>query len=248
MVKYVTLSEMKHIDEELFTKYKYSVEQLMELSGLSCAMAIAKSYPVKDFGYKQILVICGPGNNGGDGLVCARHLKFFGYRPVIYYHKKKPSKPIYCKLMYQCELICVPVLDSLPRKRELACNYKLIVDALFGFGFKPPVKREFCAPVTLMKNAEIPIVSIDVPTGWSVDGGKSEEPLEPQMLVSVAVPKLCSKEFSGQYHYLGGRFVPSKLAEKFKLNLPTFPGIELCVLLPKEKDDKKDQDCRYDYD
>lgn len=58
------------VDQELFRDYAFSVDQLMELAGLSCAHAVALSY---DKG--KVLVLSGPGNNGGDGLVCARHLK-----------------------------------------------------------------------------------------------------------------------------------------------------------------------------
>lgn len=49
----------------------------MELAGLSCAVAIAKCYPLNTLSNGNVLVCCGPGNNGGDGLVCARHLKMF---------------------------------------------------------------------------------------------------------------------------------------------------------------------------
>jgi len=62
----------------LFSDYGFSVDQLMELAGLSVATAIAKSYPsVKGDNSPTVLVCCGPGNNGGDGLVAARHLKLF---------------------------------------------------------------------------------------------------------------------------------------------------------------------------
>ena len=67
------------IDQELFNEYGFSVDQLMELAGLSCAHAIYDAYNdtiAKKDSDKNIksLIICGPGNNGGDGLVCARHL------------------------------------------------------------------------------------------------------------------------------------------------------------------------------
>ncbi len=66
------------IDQELFNEYKFSVDQLMELAGLSCATAVARVYPAASLpGDGRLLVICGPGNNGGDGLVCARHLHMF---------------------------------------------------------------------------------------------------------------------------------------------------------------------------
>lgn len=65
------------IDEELMGPLGFSVDQLMELAGLSCATAVATEYP-RDH-CPRVLVIAGPGNNGGDGLVAARHLCHFGY-------------------------------------------------------------------------------------------------------------------------------------------------------------------------
>ncbi|XP_019566737.1 NAD(P)H-hydrate epimerase isoform X2 [Rhinolophus sinicus] len=81
-VRYLSQEEAQAVDEELFSEYQFSVDQLMELAGLSCATAIAKAYPPTSMSRSPptVLVICGPGNNGGDGLVCARHLKLF---PVL---------------------------------------------------------------------------------------------------------------------------------------------------------------------
>ena len=65
------------IDEELMGPLGFSVDQLMELAGLSVACSLAAEYPASSHG--RVLVIAGPGNNGGDGLVAARHLCHLGY-------------------------------------------------------------------------------------------------------------------------------------------------------------------------
>lgn len=70
-------SEAIRIDEELFSDYGFSVDQLMELAGLSVASAITKTYLTNRSDSPSVLICCGPGNNGGDGLVAARHLKLF---------------------------------------------------------------------------------------------------------------------------------------------------------------------------
>ncbi len=61
----------------------FSVDQLMELAGLSVAQALAAEYPPEREGgaggRRRVLVLAGPGNNGGDGLVAARHLHHWGY-------------------------------------------------------------------------------------------------------------------------------------------------------------------------
>ena len=67
----------------------------MELAGLSCAHAISDAYAGKSPEKRQLrtLILCGPGNNGGDGLVCARHLSLLaGFQnPDIYYPKRTVS-------------------------------------------------------------------------------------------------------------------------------------------------------------
>ena len=62
----------------------FSVDQLMELAGLSVASAVQSEYAVDAF--NRILVAAGPGNNGGDGLVAARHLHHFGYNVKVGQH------------------------------------------------------------------------------------------------------------------------------------------------------------------
>jgi len=59
----------------------FSVDQLMELAGLSVACALAAEYPPAT--HRRVAVLAGPGNNGGDGLVAARHLWQFGYEPTV---------------------------------------------------------------------------------------------------------------------------------------------------------------------
>lgn len=155
MVKYLNQQEAINIDLELFNEYKYSVDQLMELAGLSCATAIAKCYSLESLSDSKILVCCGPGNNGGDGLVCARHLSLFGYNTVVYY-PKKTDKPLYHNLTHQCVSMNIPIIESLPGDCEIK-SYGLIVDALFGFSFKPPVRQEFVGIIELMRNTKIPV-------------------------------------------------------------------------------------------
>ncbi|CAH1976964.1 unnamed protein product [Acanthoscelides obtectus] len=156
-MRYIEQEEAISIDQELFNDYRFSVDQLMELAGLSCATAIAKTYSMEKVGNKSILVICGPGNNGGDGLVCARHLKVFGYKPVIYY-PVRTEKQLYNNLTTQCTNMAVPFLQMLPELSTVECTFALIVDAVFGFSFKPPVREAFVASIDLMKKATVPVV------------------------------------------------------------------------------------------
>lgn len=182
---------------------------------------------------EQVLVCVGPGNNGGDGLVCARHLKLFGYQPEVYY-PKRPSKILYQNLQKQCELSGIALLAECPSVDAMNADYSLVIDALFGFSFKPPVRVEFATVVENLARTTSPLVSIDIPSGWHVETGPAgdvEGALRPEMLVSLTAPKLCAHHFRGKFHYLGGRFVPPSLAEKYQLNLPPYPGTQCFVRL-----------------
>ena len=106
----------------------FSIDQLMELAGLSCAQAIHHVYPPAT--HCRPLVCVGPGNNGGDGLVAARHLSHFGYRPSILYPKPS-SKSLFQGLVTQCKQLEIPILQSLEDAENIS-SYDLIVDAVFG--------------------------------------------------------------------------------------------------------------------
>ena len=183
MPRYLNQTEAIRIDEELFDSYGFGIEQLMELAGLryfffsgsflsyifisfypnSCASAIADYFP-KTKNNKKILVLCGPGNNGGDGLVCARHLKCFGFNSEIFY-PKQPPKDLFLNLTKQCNMCDIPFLESCPTEDEMTSNYSLIVDALFGFSFTPPIRAQFVEIIRNIANTSTPVCSIDIPSG-----------------------------------------------------------------------------------
>lgn len=77
----------------------FSIDQLMELAGLSVASSILAEYPPSKYG--KILIVAGPGNNGGDGLVAARHLYHFGYKDI-------QVTDSYCQVPAACN--AVPIL------------------------------------------------------------------------------------------------------------------------------------------
>ncbi|KAL2080147.1 hypothetical protein ACEWY4_023940 [Coilia grayii] len=227
-VKYLGQKEAQGIDEELFSDYSFSVDQLMELAGLSCATAVAKAYPAESMvkASPTVLIICGPGNNGGDGLVCARHLKLFGYEPSILY-PKRPNKPLFNNLTIQCEKMGISFLSDMPEAKVTDEAYNLVVDAIFGFSFQGAVREPFGAILSTLKKITIPIASVDIPSGWDVEKGNPEG-IQPDMLISLTAPKQAATHFKGRYHFLGGRFVPPALEQKYQLNLPKYPSTD-CV-------------------
>eukprot|EP00123_Amoebidium_parasiticum_P014013 comp22280_c0_seq1/m.32985 comp22280_c0_seq1/g.32985 ORF comp22280_c0_seq1/g.32985 comp22280_c0_seq1/m.32985 type:complete len:262 (-) comp22280_c0_seq1:302-1087(-) len=229
-VRYLGQAAAQEVDVQLMgPKYAFSIDQLMELAGLSVACAIAKEYPAETMGALKMLVVCGPGNNGGDGLVAARHLKHFGHLPAVYY-PKRTDRPLYRNLTTQCTNMDIPFLDSMPSSDQLT-DYRLVVDAIFGFSFQGSVRAPFDTVLSAINSSKVPVCSVDIPSGWDVERGNVIGcGLTPTMLVSLTAPKLCAQSFKG-VHYLGGRFVPPQLAADFELDLPPYEGSSQCVRL-----------------
>ena len=174
---YLSQKDASNLDVDLLAS-GYSLDQLMELAGLACAIAIHHRLNRAPLSYspdcgeapRPIVVLCGPGNNGGDGLVCARHLALWGHSVDVYY-PRAPSKPLFAGLLSQCSHMGirvfrhdqsvstsspVPAQDASPWQRAmdvlhaaLARDAQIcIVDAVFGFGgraeriseLKPPYR------------------------------------------------------------------------------------------------------------
>lgn len=202
----------------------FSTDQLMELAGLSCASAIFDAYPPST--HARVLVVCGPGNNGGDGLVTARHLVHFGYQVTLHY--PKPSKnSLLVRLTKQALVTGVTPQAAMPGAEVLATDFDAIVDAVFGFSFKAgEVRAPFDAVIATLKAAQVPLISLDIPSGWDVDAGDvSGNGLQPQMLISLTAPKQCAARLlPGTKHYVGGRYVPRSMFAAYGVEPPAYQG------------------------
>ncbi|SGZ52490.1 CIC11C00000003041 [Sungouiella intermedia] len=221
MFKTLSAKAAAQLDQELMSTGAFSIDQLMELAGLAVAKAIYNQYPPTK-STNKVLVLVGPGNNGGDGLVCARHLKLWrNYEPILYY-PKRPKKDLYINLTTQLSQLGVSLVDTLEEVKQLLhdLSVSVIVDSLFGFSFRPPIRAPYDDLITyLSENSKsiAPIVSVDIPSGWDVDEGPIDQDIDATMLVSLTAPKPCAEKFSkpGKVHYLGGRFINDTIAAKY---------------------------------
>ncbi|ELR25301.1 proteinbinding protein, partial [Acanthamoeba castellanii str. Neff] len=168
------------------------------------------------------------------GLSCATAIAkvFPTHRNPTIHYPKRTDKQLYRNLVKQCECMEIPFIDQLPDRLE---DYDLIVDAIFGYSFKPHsgVRPPFDAVLKRLRETEVPIASLDIPSGWDVEKGDSAGVgvKEPHLLVSLTAPKLAARSFRKE-HWLGGRFVPPSLEKKYELNLPPYPGTDVVVRLP----------------
>ncbi|ORY17245.1 meiotically up-regulated gene 182 protein [Clohesyomyces aquaticus] len=207
----------------------FSIDQLMELAGLSVSQAVFKLQPLSKG--KRILVACGPGNNGGDGLVAARHLFHYGYQPTVYYPKQSKND-LYQRLTTQLRSLSIPFTTDFATALTQTDH---IVDAIFGFSFSGEVREPFPSIISMLRDTKIPVLAVDAPSSWDIESGPPGEGpgkgFMPTALISLTAPKPLVKHFTGR-HFLGGRFLSPQMADKYGLDLPNYAGIDQIVEVP----------------
>lgn len=161
----VTGQTMAEIDRLSIQSHGIPSLVLMENAGRAAARRLLELYPQSRF-----LVLCGPGNNGGDGYVMARTLHVWGYPVKV--AEVLPAKSPDCltqKALWQTWTSQSPV-DWQPDQRQSLGDYDVVVDAIFGIGQLRPLGPGVLQALRLA--AEKPLVAIDVPSGLDADSGK----------------------------------------------------------------------------
>ncbi|KAL3471373.1 YjeF N-terminal domain-containing protein [Aspergillus californicus] len=224
-LKAISSKDAASLDKDLMEAGGWSLDQLMELAGLSVSQAVYHVYPPNSG--KNILVICGPGNNGGDGLVAARHLAQFGYTPSVYY-PKEGKKDLYARLKTQLTNHSIPFISASEFPSALSSS-DLVIDAIFGFSFGGPLRDPYPEIISSIETSKKPVLAVDAPSSWDIESGPPKEgpgaKFMPEYLISLTAPKPCVKFYKGR-HFVGGRFLTKAVAEKFGLDVPQYPGVD----------------------
>ena len=157
------------------------------------------------------------------------------YSPTVIY-PIRPAKPLYENLVRQCEDLGIEVAFVIPE--DIDSKFDAVVDSMFGFGSTGSLRPPFDQILKKLTDIVTPILSVDIPSGWDVEGGDVHGTgFMPEALISLTAPKKCSTSFRGR-HYLGGRFVPPKIRQQYRLKLPSYPGtsqfVEIEVSLSSE--------------
>src|SRR5215813_2971267 len=174
-MKIVTAEEMRAIDRATAEEHGVPSLTLMENAGSAVA-----EFAQKHFDFRTVCVVCGKGNNGGDGFVAARKLLEAGKQVAVIILAKSAKELRGDAAAVFKDLGAVPLWVSeeaefaKPVVRE-ALMAELIVDAILGTGFKPPLKGLAAKAVELINSCRGWAVSVDLPSGVDAD---REDPLE----------------------------------------------------------------------
>ena len=156
--------EMKNWEKQAMEKYKIPSLLLMERA----AMAVTEELLSGKYDLHRVLIACGTGNNGGDGLAVARMLKMKGHRVDVCIAGALDRLTVDAKQQLEMYQAISGKFVTDPAYEE----YTVIVDALFGIGCNREITGIAAEVIETMNAVKAPILAIDVPSGISADTGK----------------------------------------------------------------------------
>ncbi len=218
------LRQMAAIDREAVEVLKIPVVDLMEKAGMGVA-ASAMEFLGKAAG-KKVAILCGKGNNGGDGLVAARLMLAQKAKVKVFLLAKK--RDLKGASLANLKKYHGPLVEwDGGAKPVLQVGPDLIIDALFGTGFIGQLPEKVAELVGIVNQQKLPVLAVDVPSGFDAD---SERPLRDVFAAvrtaTFAYPKAAQvfypgREFVGQLQLVNIGIPPEAVKQRTELNLIT---------------------------
>ena len=226
--KVVTVSQMQAL-ESASERAGVSTDTLMENAGLACAHFIRQH--MGGAAGRKVLLLIGPGNNGADGLVIARHLRRWGADVCCYIVRGRPDHDPKMRdaLRYGVEVMTSGDDPGLLRLTHELATSPVVVDAILGAGRYRPLEGTAGEVVRLVnrrkgRGTAGAVVSVDLPTGVNPDTGAADDnAILADVTLALCCPKVGIANFPGAAH--AGRIVG------VEIGLPdqAFDGIDLPV-------------------
>src|SRR3954447_23225671 len=194
-MRVLNTAQMREADRRTIDDIGIPSLVLMENAGRQAVAAMESIYG--DLGERQVAVLCGRGNNGGDGFVVARTLAQRGVDVSVFLIGRvaevRGDARTNLEILGRLGLTVVEIADSQAWELHFSevGDCTLIVDAIFGTGLKPPISGFIESVVTDINASGIPVVAIDLPSGLSADSADPIGPsIEAGLTVTLAAPKL----------------------------------------------------------
>ncbi len=210
----LTATEMGAVDKATVAAGT-SFDELMEAAGGAVAAFCLRQYPLA----QQVMVLCGKGNNGGDGMVAARLLaaEGVGVRVLLVGRKDDvgghAGEALRKLLKDTDEGVVVEMGKDWDAEdlAELMGEAELLLDAVVGTGFKPPLRGLACVVREALAAVKVPVVAVDLPSGWDSDSyaQTAEGSFRADAVVTFTAPKV-AHVFG---HLTGDVFGPVVVAE-----------------------------------
>jgi ADP-dependent NAD(P)H-hydrate dehydratase / NAD(P)H-hydrate epimerase len=243
-MKILTAAQMGEVDRLTTERFLIPSILLMENAGRSFADELAKEFPGLES--KRILIFCGRGNNGGDGLVVARYLALRGAKPSVLIFcdpdslkgDAKTNWEIVQAMKLPVQILPTPAsAKSYLRKADVP---DIIVDALFGTGLSKPIGEDFRPVVGWINRASSQafVASVDIPSGLRADSFQIPGPaVRAQLTVTFSALKIAhvmppAADLAGKI-VLAAIGSPPVLFENREYHMNLIDPEQVCKCLPR---------------
>jgi NAD(P)H-hydrate epimerase len=215
----ITTSQMVEVDRLMTEVYGIGLVQMMENAGRSLA-ELTRRLLGGDISGRKIAVLCGSGNNGGGGMVAARHLHNWGGEvavKAVYNPEKLKNIPA-----HQWEILRKIGVRELTRER--LDQFEIILDAIIGYGLSGDPHGLAAQWIELANRSKIPILSLDAPSGLNTTSGVPGDPcISAAATMTLALPKTgllesAAKPVIGAL-YLADISVPPELYQRMGISV-----------------------------
>lgn len=216
----ITTDQMVEVDRLMIQEYGIQLIQMMENAGRNLAEQ-ARRMLGGDLAGRRVAVLCGKGNNGGGGMVAARHLRNRGAAVQV----RLTGDPADLKGVpkQQWRILRAMQLPE-PDERDLQ-QVDLIVDAMIGYGLSGDPRGQIAEWVARANASLRPVLALDAPTGLNTTSGTAGRPTaRAAATLTLALPKTGLVSEPARFYvgelYLADIGVPPELYRRLKLEVP----------------------------
>ncbi len=201
-MKAVSPSTMRKMDQTAVETYEIPGVVLMENAGREVALAVKNMWEFQKKDKRpanttKVVLFCGKGNNGGDGLVAARHLANMGFDTNVFIIANPSSitgdAAINLKIANNMGLK-IKIIDEktdLNTIMEMTSSASILVDAILGTGLKGEVRGIARNVIAMINKLETPVIAVDIPSGICGETGKVlGNAVKAEQTVTMASPKM----------------------------------------------------------
>ncbi|MGF1922928.1 MAG: NAD(P)H-hydrate dehydratase [Bacteroidia bacterium] len=191
MINLLTSTQIREAEQFTIDNQLIASIDLMERAAEAFLIDFRKYYPDQDL---IISVLCGQGNNGGDGLAIARLLHLDGYKfiSVCLVNFQAKESEDYSKNLTRLAQTKVPILTITAPEQFKNGDATLIIDAILGSGLNKPINGAYADLVQKVNSSGKIIVSVDVPTGLPSEGviDQAYRGIKADLVICFQLPKL----------------------------------------------------------
>jgi NAD(P)H-hydrate epimerase len=218
----VTASQMREIDRLAEQVFHLDLLQMMENAGRALARLARQQFLSKGLQGARILVLAGPGGNGGGGMAAARRLHIWGANPtIILGASRQQLKPVPARQLASLEALDIPIHGP----SHAFMESDLILDALLGYSVSKNPREPMASLIRKANNSRAPILALDLPSGLDPDSGQAHDPtIRARATLTLALPKAGLFEEHAR-SYVGGLWladisIPAELYQRLGIVIP----------------------------